>query len=527
MKPKLFLIHWVAAEADELAKKFRADGWQVEHESTDIAHALSAIKAQKPEVIVIYLTRDPWRGSDAADTLRSGRETRAFPIVFVGEGDAIEKTKTAVPESVYASPRQLKTILRKYLPATKPAPKTKSIDKELTQFVRQAYANAPAIKDIFDGAGIKPSDVKRVADLERVPVTSKDRLIGLQKENPPFGGFLATDLHRIKRIFQSPGPIYEPRGVERSLDRTAAEIYRVAGFKRGDVVLNTLSYHLSPGGWILEGGLTTLGAVVIPSGVGNVELQVQVMRDLSVNGYAGTPSFLMTILKKAQEMGIDVKKDFALKHALFTGEPYPPSLREQFEGTFSLKTMNVYATAELGFLAFDCASQNGLHFAEGTIIQICDVATGKPVTAGEIGQVVVTALNETYPLIRFGTGDLATYDDAPCACGRTSPRLTLVGRVGDAVKVRGMFVHPNQLKLVVSRFPEIARVQGIVTRPNNVRDGLVLKVELGRAVEDRDALSKDLIKAVREQCRVSVDRVEFVDSIAEDARVMVDERKWE
>ncbi len=140
---------------------------------------------------------------------------------------------------------------------------------------------------------------------------------------------------------------------------------------------------------------------------------------------------------------------------------------------------------------------------------------------------MVSALNGTYPLIRFGTGDLATYDDAPCACGRTSPRLLLVGRVGEAVKVRGMFVHPNQLKLAASKFPMIARVQGIVRRPDNVRDEFILKVGLAQAVPNRDQISKDLANAIREQCRVGVDRVEFVDSIAENARAMVDERKWE
>jgi phenylacetate-coenzyme A ligase PaaK-like adenylate-forming protein len=527
MKPRLFLIHWVAKEADKVAKKFRTDGWQVEHESRDVAHALSAIKAQKPEVVVIYLTRDPWRGQDAADTLRAARETRSLSLIFVGEGEAIEKTKSSVPEVVYASPRQLKSILRKYLPAPKPTPASKSIDQELAQLIKHAYAHAPAVKEIFDDVDVKPSAIKHVADLERVPVTSKDRLIELQKENPPFGGFLAEDLHRIKRIFQSPGPIYEPRGVERLPDRTAAEIFRAARFKRGDIVLNTLSYHLSPGGWILDGGLEALGAVVIPGGVGNVELQMQMLRDLKVDGYAGTPSFLMTILNKAQEIGIDVRKDLALKNALFTGEPYPPSLREQFEGTFGLKTTNVYATAELGFLAFDCATKNGLHFAEGAIIQICSMGNGKPVAAGEVGEIVVTALNETYPLVRFGTGDLATYDDTPCACGRTSPRLTLVGRAGDAVKVRGMFVHPNQLRLVASKFSEIAHVQGVVSRPNNVRDEFTLRVVLGRTVKDRDALSKELTGAVRELCRVGVDDIDFVNSIPENARVIVDERKWE
>ncbi len=405
--------------------------------------------------------------------------------------------------------------------------KTTLLDRELAAFVKLVYASTPAIKKIFDDAGVKPASIKRVADLERVPVTTKDQLVEMQKASPPFAGFLNTKTKQLKHIFLSPGPLYEPHGAEKALVKTAAQVFRVAGFKRGDIALNTLSYHLVPAGLLLDAGLQAAGATVVPSGVGNTELQIKMMLDLRVNGYAGTPSFLMTIIKKAEEMQLDFKKMFALSHTLFTAEPYPPSLRAEFHGKYGLQTLNAYATAELGFLAHDCDTQQGLHFAEGAVVQVCDPTTGLPVKTGEAGQVVVTTFNQTYPTIRLGTGDLAVYLDAPCACGRTSPRLMLVGRVGDAVKVRGMFVHPNQLKAAMARFPAIARVQGVVSRPDNVRDHLALKVELAQDVPDREKLSQEFAEAVRGVIRVGVDKVEFVDKLAADAKGMVDERKWE
>lgn len=403
------------------------------------------------------------------------------------------------------------------------SPKPISLDRELARFVKHAYAYAPAVKEIFDDAGVKPTDVKRVADLERVPVTSKDKVAQLQRESPPFGGFLAAKPQRLKHIFLSPGPLYEPHGAEKALARTAGEVFRTAGFKRGDVVLNTLSYHLVPAGLLLDAGLQRVGACVVPSGVGNTELQVRLMLDLRVNGYAGTPSFLMTIIKKAEEMGLNFKEKFALHHTLFTAEPYPPSLRAQFEGVYGLKTTNVYATAELGFLAYDDETKSALRIVDGVVVEIVDPTSGKRVGVREPGEVVVTTFNETYPLIRLGTGDMAVYADD------SFQRIMLVGRVGEAIKVRGMFVHPNQLNLAMSKFPAIARVQGIVTRPDNVRDVFTLKVELAQGVVDRDALSKSFGDVVRELCRVGVDQIEFVPvgTIAADARVMVDERKWE
>ncbi len=404
-----------------------------------------------------------------------------------------------------------------------------SLDRRLARFVQHAYAHAPAVKKIFDDARIKPADIQRVADLERVPVTSKDKLAQLQRETPPFGGFLASDPKRLKHIFLSPGPLYEPHGAEQALARSVTDVFRVAGFRRGDIVLNTLSYHLVPAGLLLDAGLQRVGACVVPSGVGNTELQVKLMLDLQVNGYAGTPSFLMTLVKKAEEMGLNFKEKFALHHTLFTAEPYPPSLRAQFEGTYGLQTTNVYATAELGFLAYECEERSGLHLVDGAVIELVDPGTGKRVGPREPGEVVVTTFNETYPTIRLGTGDLAVYTDEPCACGRKSPKLLgLLGRAGEAVKVRGMFVHPNQLKLAASKFPTIARVQGIVTRPD-VRDEFTLRVELEQEVPDREALSKNYSEAVRDLCRVSVDKIEFVPTgtIPENARGIVDERKWE
>jgi phenylacetate-CoA ligase len=398
-----------------------------------------------------------------------------------------------------------------------------NLDRELARFVKHAYAHAPAVKKIFDDAGVKPMDIKRVADLERVPVTSKDRLVELQKQKPPFGGFLAVEPKRVKHIFMSPGPLYEPGGSEKALMRVFANVFRAAGFKRGDIVLNTLSYHLVPAGLLLDAGLQSVGATVVPSGVGNTELQVKLMLDLKINGYAGTPSFLMTLIKKAEEMGLNFKEKFALNHAVFSAEPYPPSLRAQFEGVYGLRTMNVYATAELGALAYDDESKSALRIVDGVVVELVDPSSGKRVGVREPGEVVVTTFNETYPLVRLGTGDMAVYMD------ESRERIMLVGRAGEAVKVRGMFVHPNQLKLAASKFPAIARVQGIVTRPDNVRDDFALKVELAPEVVDRDALSKEFAEAVKGLARVSVDHVEFVakGSIPENARGMVDERKWE
>lgn len=418
-------------------------------------------------------------------------------------------------------PRPTKRVKR---PARASRPRRRNA---LTAFVKRAYAHAPAVRRILDEAGVHPDEIETPADLERVPVTTKDRLIELQKLEPPFGGFLAVPLTSLKRIHLSPGPLLEPQGDEQAIEETCARVFRIAGFKKGDVIINTLSYHLVPAGLLLDDGIRRIGATVVPAGVGNTELQVNLMRDLRVTGFAGTPGFLMTLLKRAEEMGIDPRTQLALTRAFVTAEPYPPALRQVFHNDYHIKTLNVYGTAELGFLAHDCDAQQGLHMVEGMLIQICDPQTGKHVASGGSGQVVVTPLNDTYPTIRLGTGDLATFNDAPCACGRTAPRLTLVGRVGDAIKVRGMFVHPNQLRAVAAKFPALTRLQGIVTRPAQ-RDQFTLRVELAGEGVDRAKLEKELDDAIRNLCRVGADSFEFVPagSIPPDAKLMLDERTW-
>ena len=204
----------------------------------------------------------------------------------------------------------------------------------LTAFVKRAYAHAPAVRRILDEAGVHPDEIETPADLERVPVTTKDRLIELQKLEPPFGGFLAVPLTSLKRIHLSPGPLLEPQGDEQAIEETCARVFRIAGFKKGDVIINTLSYHLVPAGLLLDDGIRRIGATVVPAGVGNTELQVNLMRDLRVTGFAGTPGFLMTLLKRAEEMGIDPRTQLALTRAFVTAEPYPPATRSALGSVF-------------------------------------------------------------------------------------------------------------------------------------------------------------------------------------------------
>jgi phenylacetate-CoA ligase len=402
-------------------------------------------------------------------------------------------------------------------------------DERVRHIVAHAYANAPGVKRIFDQAGIAPADVQGVADLDKIPVTSKDRLIELQAADPPFGGFLAVSPLRLKRIYFSPGPLYDPQGREQSLIEAAGEALSVLGWEPGDVVLNSLSYHLVPAGLLLDETLTAMGVTVIPGGVGMSQLQVKMLLDLKVIGYVGTPSFLATLLDEVEKMGPDVKAALALRSALVTAEPLPPSLRQRFEEQYGLRVVNAYGTADLGLLGYECPAKSGFHVPDGVIVQIADPETGASLGPGAVGEVVATTFSETYPLIRFGTGDLSLYTDEPCPCGRSSRRLlALVGRAGEAIKVRGMFVHPNQVRFAIGHFPAVARVQATVTRSEN-RDELAFQVELTDADVNRDELAIALGEALRAACRVKPDRIEFVESgtIPPGTPLILDRRIWD
>ena len=406
--------------------------------------------------------------------------------------------------------------------AVEPAHRDPSLDERLAGFIRAAYANAPGVRRWFAQANLTADDVQSVADLEKVPVLTKDQMIALQAQDPPFGGFLAAPIEEVHRIFQSPGPLYEPQGAEEGWVRTGVSVLRSVGFGPGDVVLNALSYHFSPGGFLLDSVLRSAGCTVAPVGVGAAELQVKMLVDLGASGFAGLPSWLMTLLRKADELGVP-RGQIHLRRALFSAEPLTPTDRAYLVEHYGLQIVNAYATAELGFLAYDTEGSPMMRLVEEPIVQLVDRHTGRHVQPGEVGEVVVTNLNPTYPLIRFGTGDLALYHDPAPGVSRQQERaIRLIGRVGDAVKVRGMFVHPNQLRAALTPFG-VAAFAAFVRRPAT-RDEFVL-----RLVADDEAKSQQerLLATVREFCRVSVDVVEWVDELGEQAGKIVDERAWD
>ena len=403
---------------------------------------------------------------------------------------------------------------------------TQDMDRRVSTFVAQAYERSPGVRRWFDDAGITPADIQGVADLDKIPVLTKDKMVELQAADPPFGGFLTVPLTDLSHIFFSPGPLYEPAVDETSLLETAVPLFRAAGFNAESIVLNALSYHLVPAGLMVDRVLQHVGATVIPVGVGNADLQMKMLVDFGVTGYVGTPSWLATLLKKADEQGFP-REAIRLRHALVTAEPLPPSLRAMLVDDYGIRVTNAYATAELGFLAYDQEGQMALRLLEGPIIQVVDRDSGRSVAPGGAGEVVVTVFNPEYPLIRFGTGDMAVnVDPAPGKSTQSQRAIILVGRVGDAVKIRGMFVHPNQLAFAMRRFPAVTAYQAVVRRPE-LRDEWVLRLVLGGDVEDRDRLAEAVKATVREVCRVRLDGIEFVDSLPEDTSPIVDERTWE
>jgi phenylacetate-CoA ligase len=307
------------------------------------------------------------------------------------------------------------------------------------------------------------------------------------------------------------------------------DVLSIAGFGSGDVVLNAFSYHLIPTGLALDHILNELGVTVVPAGVGNADLQIKMISDLAVTGYVGLPSWLSNLIQKVEESGRDFHKEFSLKKVLVSAEPLPPDLRSTFVERYGLQVTNAYGTAELGFIA--CNTEGGLamRLLEASIVQIANPETGQSVAPGEVGEVVVTSFNETYPLIRLGTGDLAiNVDPAPGQSRQGDRSIILVGRVGDAVKVRGMFVHPNQLRFAVGQVTGARRVQAVITRSEN-RDELLLNVIPADADAELDTLAEALSQAVRSVCRVNVEQVVFVtpEELKEDVPLIVDKRRWE
>lgn len=394
----------------------------------------------------------------------------------------------------------------------------------LSAMVRVGYRKSSRVRKIFDERGIRPSEIKTIEDLQKLPVISREELVRLEKEEPPFGGFTPPGV-KIDRIFTSPGPVYEPHLSEK--DPIWARGYYAAGFREGDIVLNTFSYHMVAAGLTFHSGLRRVGATVIPSGASSTENQVQLIRDLGATAYVGTPSFLMAIIKKAEESGYRFKEDFRIRRASFVAEPLQPSLREKFGKEYGIDTYQMYGATEVGDIAYECSNKNGWHICEEVIVEIVDPATGQQVGPGELGEVVVTRLNRIFFLLRFGTGDLSRLQTDRCPCGRTSDRLMgISGRVGEAVKVRGMFIAPSQLAMVSSRF-EGVRLQALVDRVD-YKDYLTLRVEVESEGPLRQRIEREFENVFKEICTVKIDKLELIEKggLGEKEPILVDRRTW-
>jgi len=394
---------------------------------------------------------------------------------------------------------------------------------ELAAMMRLAVRKSPLIRKQFEALGIRPAKRNAYEILKMLPVISREKLVKMEIDDPPYAGLGNPD-SAIDRIFTSPGPVYEPHLSES--DPIWARAYRAAGFGPGDVVLNAFSYHLVAAGLTFHSGLRRVGATVVPSGASSTAIQVQLIRDLKVTGYTGTPSFLKAIIEKAAETGHDFKKDFLVRKASFAAEPLHPSLREEFENRYGIDTYQMYGATEVGDVAYECREKKGWHICEEVFVEILDPETGRDVPPGKLGEVVVTRFNGIFFLYRFATGDLSKLIPERCPCGRTSLRLAgVAGRVGEAVKVRGMFVAPSQLKKIGERFPDW-KFQIVVSRSEN-RDILTVRIDASETKRGKDSLAS-FEKHFAEICTVRIDRVEEIPqgTLGESYKPIVDERSW-
>jgi phenylacetate-CoA ligase len=397
-------------------------------------------------------------------------------------------------------------------------------DLALAAMLKLGYKKSVRLKKILDQNKINPAKIKTREDLEILPVTSREKLVEMEMQHPPYAG-LENPSISIDRIFTSPGPVYEPHLSE--MDYLWARAFFAAGIGPSDIVLNAFSYHLVAAGLTFHNGLRKVGATVVPSGTSSSQVQVQLIKDLKVKAYVGTPSFLMSIIAKAEELGFNFKKDFRVKKACFAAEPLLPSLRQTFEKKYGIDTYQMYGATEVGDVAYECSRKAGWHVCEETIVEIVDPATGKNVAPGELGEVVVTRLNDIFFLLRFGTGDLSRLITEKCSCGRTSYRLAgIAGRVGDAAKVRGLFIAPSQMKMISAKFNNLP-LQAVVSRKRH-EDILMLRVEKTGQEIGAGNWEEKFKKLFREICTVKVDFIEYVEQgvITTGQKLILDQRQW-
>ena len=402
-------------------------------------------------------------------------------------------------------------------PAAREAALMAALPGQIAHTRSRAPAFAESLKDI------DPAAVTSRAALARLPVIRKHELLErqqAQRASDVFGGFSALRFGKnMARVFASPGPIYEPEGQRVDYWRMARGLF-AAGFRAGDLVHNSFSYHFTPAGSMMETAAHAIGCTVFPAGTGQTEQQVQAMAELRPQAYSGTPSFLKIIIEKAAELGTDVR---SLTKASVGGEACPPSLRDWFAGR-GIGVFQTYGTADLGMLAYETASREGLVLDEGVIVEIVRPGTGDPVPEGEVGELVVTTLNTDYPLVRFGTGDLSAVLAGTCPTGRTNTRIKgWMGRADQTTKIRGMFVHPSQVADIARRFPQVVKARLVVTG-EMANDTMTLQVEAAAPVQ---GLEVKISEAIRDVTKLRGEvKLVAPGSLPNDGKVIEDARSY-
>ncbi|MCP1843102.1 phenylacetate-CoA ligase [Bradyrhizobium sp. USDA 4524] len=395
-----------------------------------------------------------------------------------------------------------------------PAKREAALFARLPEVLRKAMA-APAYANLL--RGIDPASITSREALAGLPVLRKSELPALHKAAPPFGGFVADTPGSFARLFTSPGPIFEPEGRQADPWRGARALF-AAGFREGDVVLNTFSYHLTPGGFIFDASARALGCAVIPAGPGNTEQQFELIEAYRPVGYSGTPDFLKILLDAATTAGRDLS---SIKRALVSGAAFPKSLQEEIKSR-GVEAYQAFGTADLGLIAFETAAREGMTVNEDLILEIVKPGTGDPVAPGDVGEIVVTSLDPHHPWIRLALGDLTAALTGPSRCGRTNMRIKgWMGRADQTTKVKGMFVRPDQIAEIGKRHPELGRLRLVVTRAGEA-DAMTLRAECASAA---DALQSEVAATLRAVTKLG-GTVELVGtgSLPNDGKVIADER---
>jgi len=409
-----------------------------------------------------------------------------------------------------------------------PGEREHSLMAGLPRTLARAAATAPAIGRQLQGIDLHGIDSRRA--LAQLPVLRKHELLEMQQHSRAgtaqagpgkvFGGFSAIGWGQAMRAFASPGPIYEPESARPDYWRFARALY-AAGFRAGQLAYNCFSYHFTPAGSMMETAAHAIGCTVFPGGTGQTEQQVRAIADLAPHGYVGTPSFLKIILEKADELGIALP---SLRHALVSGEAFPPSLRDWLAGR-GVAGYQAYGSADLGMIAFETPARDGLVLGEELILEIVRPGTGEPLPDGEVGEVVITTLNPDYPLVRFGTGDLSAVMPGLSPCGRTNVRIRgWLGRADQTTKVRGLFVHPSQVAEVAARHPGLGRARLVISGSMG-SDTMTLRVEHAAGTPE---LAAAVAQTVREVTKLRA-QVEWAEpgSLPNDGKIIDDVRQYD